>query len=86
MDDKTSPTDAMHFVKTWAKHRRDLEENPLGYLDRLMDALARAEPTTPDAIRQELSFMVPRLQYGTARRLVDIKYRNPLENIQIQLG
>ena len=84
MDNRTTATDAAHFVKTWLKHRRDLDENSLLYLDSLMDALVHIEPTSPDDMRQELFFMVPLLQYGTARRLVDLKYHSPPENSRIQ--
>lgn len=84
MNDKTTSTDAIHFVKTWAKHRRDLEENSLPYLDSLMSALAHFAPSSPSDMRQELFFMVPLLQYGTARRLVNLKYGTPPENVKIQ--
>lgn len=83
MQDKNTANDASHFVKTWMKHRRDLEVNTLPYLDSLMDALTHFEPSAPDDLRQELYLMIPLLQYGTARRIVDLKFQNPPENVQI---
>ncbi len=74
MKDESENSDAIHFVKTWQKHRLDLARNPLIYLDTLMEAFATASPMTPAELEKELPSMVPSLQLGTARRLVGLKY------------
>ena len=68
---------ASNLVNAWVGHSDALERHALPYLDHLMDAILAEEPTHPNGLVNRLCGMAPGLQYGTARRLVDLKFGHP---------
>jgi hypothetical protein len=68
------PDIARHFVGIWNDHSLALEEVPLPYLDHLMDAIVANEPLTKWQLQNKLVRMTPRILWGTAGRLVDVKF------------
>lgn len=62
------------LVGEWARHEKAMEEAPLVYLDNLLDALAAKYGQDPVTLAKKLYVLVPELQYGTARRLVRLKF------------
>ena len=65
-------------VGYWGRHERAMEEAPLLYLDHLLNSLAREYGEDPVTLAKKLHAMVPGLHYGTARRLVRLKF-GPVE-------
>lgn len=73
---RRAPDIARHFVGIWNDHEQALTDAALPYLDQLMDAAVAAEPMTLFDLKRQLVRMVPGMHWGTARRLVDMKYRH----------
>lgn len=69
-----APQIAKEFVGLWQAHTDALEYTPLSYIDQLIEAALAAEPMTRWQLRSLLTHMIPGMQLGTARRLVDLKY------------
>lgn len=71
---RRAPVIAQTLVEVWKDHLAALEKVPLAYLDHLIEANLAAEPMKPWQLQDRLFRMTPRLQAGTARRLIDLKF------------
>lgn len=71
-----APQIAQEFVGLWQAHTDALEHTALPYIDHLIAAAVAAQPLTRWQLRSLITDMIPGMQFGTARRLVDLKYRN----------
>lgn len=70
-----TPLIARNFVRAWHDHIHALENDPLGYLDSLINELRRVSPELPiETTKRRLYQMVPTLKLGTAGRLLDCKF------------
>lgn len=83
---RRAPDIARHFVGIWNDHEQALSEATLPYLDHLMEAVIAAEPTTLFDLKCLLVRMVPGMHWGTARRLVEMKYRHLDDGDTIPFG
>lgn len=78
---KAHPTEITRkLVVDWLEHKRALQRQPLFYIDQLMDAIVAEEPFTAEELGHLLCRFVPGLPYGTARRLVNLKFNGPAAN------
>lgn len=71
-----APQIAQQFVGLWQAHTDALEHTALPYIDHLIAAAVAAKPLRRWQLRTLLTDMIPGMQLGTARRLVDLKYPN----------
>jgi hypothetical protein len=68
---------ARSLAALWDDHVQALKDNPLPYIDQLIDELLRERPLCPDQLAPKLYQLVPDLQLRTARHLVNLKFGNP---------
>jgi len=77
----SAPDNARHIankiVNLWADHEEALDGQALPYLDSLLSAIVARKPIDPESLITKLHTMVPGLNRGTARRLVNLKFGNP---------
>lgn len=69
-----APQIAREFVGLWQAHTEALHYTGLLYIDALIEEAVAVEPMYKEELRERLCRLIPGLPYGTARRLVDLKY------------
>lgn len=77
---RTKPTStdiASKVANIWSEHEIALDQYALPYLDSLMDAIVAKHPIDPESLITKIYTMVPGVNRGTARRLVNLKFGNP---------
>lgn len=71
-----APLIARTFAQAWREHAMAIQDNPLIYLDCLIDEMKRTDPEMSCAmLKIRLYKMVPNLKLGTAGRLIDCKFQ-----------
>lgn len=71
---------AKNLVKFWTRQEQAMKDNSLAYVNNLIDAIFDAGTQDLYSIINTLHRMVPEIQYGTAKRLVWLKFGDRISN------
>lgn len=65
---------AGEFAELWFKHENELDYVGLRYVDSLIEELLSRMPMNATRLSSSLTEMVPRLSWGTAKRMIEFKF------------